>query len=534
LKTPVLAREILVVIAAAILLSSVVSGCGKEGPTESKQESTPLSIMDVIVQPKAPSPGEVVSFTVILSSTSQNAGDMPTYRWRTDCGRLLSDDRALVEWVAPDTSRICTITVTASNSVSSVEATRKVFVSDNSIVAPDGGGGIFVVPGDSSIYYLASPDPPGDVGFAGFTLNRITPGPPPSVVSVTTANPGIGYVFSNDFSFCAHVVETTVAGAIENPKDIVLTELPSGVQTRITQDSANPSNSRKDLHTHPTISPDGMLVVYQKRSADTKLPDSGGVDTLDLYLYDRIAMTTTRLTFDHNNLFPCFSSDGSYLFFVSDRDTTVGWEFFGFPVNNDVVDMSNLVQFTHTGGLITSGWPPSEPLEAVNPVSAHPLLAVLGADGVLRLIGTDGSVKSVSGITDPVSEMVWSVDGTKLAVSTGDALYSVGLDGAASLLWRFQEGDLIVGFTWSSDGDYIIYSLLRGGSTWFELLDVKGDLGLDEPLKISNAVQSSTIEGYRAVVSLSPGWASIDRVYVPVFDSNTPGIEIMNLSGLLR
>ena len=174
------------------------------------------------------------------------------------------------------------------------------------------------------------------------------------------------------------------------------------------------------------------MVAYQSNHTDDRSPEQGGVDTFDVYVYNVASMERHRITNRGKNFFPTFSSDGSFLTFISDRDTlSEGWELFEFPVSGGVIDTNEteLLQLTHTGGFITSSTvegTANKPNFTWNPNASLPVLALVSADRRLRFIRTDGSVQVVQGIQGTPNDMVWSNDGSKLAVSSGEGLYFVG------------------------------------------------------------------------------------------------------------
>ncbi len=520
------------ILLAALMFFYSWTGCG-DTPTETSEQSTNINIEALIIRPKAPAPGDSVFLTAIVTGSSSRAGEIPTLTWRVNNAVLDVPDNAHVVWIVPDTSKIYEISITAATSSSTAQRTKKIFATNNIALISQDAGEIWVAPGDTSFYYLKSSIVPDDIAFSGFSLWMYSAG---NSISLSDAHPGLDYEFASDVSFAVHSAEMNNKTATSNPVNLFFNELPFGGESQLTHDGAAVFNGRKDRYTNPSISPDGTLIAFQGLNADTKMPDQGAVDTFDIYVKEKASGIRRRITSRGKNFYPSFSSDGAYLAFVSDGGSLLGWEIFAFPVSAGMVDTSAaaLVQLTNTGGLITSSLPPGKPKSAWNPNQGTPVLALVGADGKLRMIDTGGADGTVRGISGGIEDLIWYHDGTSLAVSTGSAIYIAGLDRSASLIKSFDKDDMVTDMAWSDDKKFMLYRITRGADSWYEVMDLSGTFGWDSPIAVSNRFRAQNGSIYRSVISIRPRWVTAARVLSPVFEFSTPGIIQMDLSGLYK
>lgn len=513
------------------LLLFAFAGCGDDPTDEDSNPTSPLSINGIIVTPKAPAPNDTVTLSVTVSSSTPNIGDIPSYSWSVSGGTLLDNNKSLVRWYADAPSRIYDVTVTVSNNINTVSYTEPVFVTNSTVLVPSSAGELKLLAGDDDFYFLSADESAQNQSFPGFTISQYDMG---AVQAITNDHPGLDYVFSGDLSFAVHTYELFSELNAENSIDVFIDELPAGLQTQITRDEASAQNRRKNQYTEPCISPDNNLIAFQVFKADIVLPEQGGVDTFNIHVYDVNTMETMRIDSPYRDFYPAFSCDGQYLTFISNRNGIAGWELFAFPVVGGSVDTSQsaLVQLSNTGELITTSNPPSEPLWAWNPNPAHPFLALVSGDNQLRLVGTDGTSDVVTGIAGTVSSMTWSSDGSRLAVSTGDGLYTVGLDRTAQLVHSGLEGDIIADINWIDNDRMLIYNLQRLSSTWFEIVNLSSPVDLSVALKVTPKYDAQGIEDYRKVCSMRPVWKTNAEIYLPQFYESTPGILKMDLTGI--
>jgi WD40 repeat protein len=526
-------------IACFLFVMLAAGGCKDNPADEGSQAKTPLSIDELIVSPKAPAPADTVMLSAVVTSNSPNVGDFPSYAWTVEAGTLLESNKPLVRWLAPGTSRIYEVSVSVSNSVSTVHRSEEVFVRHDTTVVSSFAGEVRLLPGGNGVYYLYSTRFASDDRFTGFTISRWQEGG--AAQRITTAMAGLEYEFSPDISYAVHAY--TVPGFYDdNPINIVIDDLPSGAQTVITRDEAFLYNRRRNQYTSPSISIDGTLIAFQAFKGDLRLPDVGGVDTFRVNVYNKNTAQTMIILSDSTHIngsrdfHPSFSSDGQYLTVISNRNASVGWELFGFPVSGGTVDTlaANIRKLSDTGGLIASGSPPDKPKRAWNPNSAHPYLAIVGGDKKLWLVGTDGTSGIVSGISGTVNSMAWSSDGTRLAVASGNVLYIASLDRTARAVYTSLASDVINDLTWIDNDRLILYNLKRLNNMWFELADVDGSGIIPVALKVTPKIPVGRIAGYRDVCSMGAAWHSNAEIYTMVFSQDTPGVLWMDLSSLFN
>ncbi len=107
---------------------AVVFGCeDNPEPPEGLGES-PISIIEIILTPKSPVPGDTISLTAIITGEEMNIGDFPVVKWTASAGSFLEDDQLSVRWESPPTSGLFGITCKATNSINSTTASTQVFV----------------------------------------------------------------------------------------------------------------------------------------------------------------------------------------------------------------------------------------------------------------------------------------------------------------------------------------------------------------------------------------------------------------------
>ncbi len=187
---------------------------------------------------------------------------------------------------------------------------------------------------------------------------------------VSEVAPGLGdnRVFSPDVTRSAHSVFNIVSGQLDFEQNVVVVDFATGIEDMITSDNRVPTDTRHLQHDFPYFSPGSDLIAYQIFSP---FPINGaGVDTLDVVVHTLATGVKQTPTLTHGvrrrNMFPTFSSDGSWLVFVSDRTGRDVWELYGLPVTGGVVDAvtASTVRLTNTSGRITvrtqQGVPPPQ------------------------------------------------------------------------------------------------------------------------------------------------------------------------------
>ena len=430
MKEAIFNRTKLAGLAVAAIAAFV--GCDKDNEDGTIVfETGALSVNELIFNPKSPQPGDTVSFTMVVSSSSDNITNFPAYEWSADGGTFLETKRQTVRWVAPASSEIYTVTAKAVNSVNSSSRNAKLFVSSPRRLVVMDAGQIFLEDGDTTFVYLNT-----EFGPAAASVYRYTS----ASNTMVTGNPfpGDNYSLAPDLSLAASTLAQDVGQDIPTI-NVNGEDLAAGTWQTLTQDGIPDDWSRRQQYTNPQVSPDGDLIAYSV-FRPTKFVGLG-VDTFDIEVFDATSSTTQNVTRTHGlarrNYFPTFSSDQNWIVFVSDRNVRNVWELYGMPmVGGRVVDTdsSSVRRLTETGGLIATGSQSNVviPTMVWNPNPATPVMAHINKDGdaLLRLIQTTvdtAMTTEVVGIAGAVQELVWNRDGSMLAVATGSELYSVTL-----------------------------------------------------------------------------------------------------------
>jgi Tol biopolymer transport system component len=521
-----------------------LSGCGDDDPTEAGGRIGPLEVTGIILSPKSPAPGDTVQLTAIVVSDTVNL-EFPTYAWSSTGGIFLESDQLSVRWIAPLSSAIYEISITARNSAGSSSLSSAVFVGTAEQIIADEAGEMHVNSSGDQIVFLTSGLDPTDPLFRGFLVNRYMVGG--GVTQVTTQYPGVNYVFTEDLNMAAHTIVTRLGGTvIENPIDVILDDLVTSSQTQITSDDMSPADVRHTQHTYPSFSPDNNLITFQ---VFRPFPVSGNVDTFDVAVYDRSSGQEINVTGTHGrrrrNFHPSFSSDGNWLVFISNRTGQLEWELYGLPVSGGTVatDSAAVVRLTDTGGTISSDLIPKRPLKAWNPNSSYPTIAIKDANSFLRVINVNSG--SDVTVTLPAEAYVfeWSPDGEKLAISTRTDLYLLdhtgGVPGTVDLIVESEPSDAISGIAWSDDSEYLSFIVTRSGKMWYEVFDVGGMTGLNLSVIVTPSVSQGLFGSYSSIMNTRPQLApkplpdTGKLLYFLLFDKDTPRILNLDLSGAL-
>jgi hypothetical protein len=544
LKTTWLCGRLPAVLAVGlIVLGGLSAGCSNdEGGGSTGPESTKITIQEILFNPKSPAPGDTLRATVVVTSSSQNVGDVVQYKWTVTGGVLLETDKASVRWVAPLQSAIYSMTVEAKNSVNTAKLTDGVFVGQRNPYIEEMAGELFPVPGSDVVYYTSAPGLPS----GGLIIHRKQ-----GAVDDTpfgTGHRGTQYSFDHDRTLSAHMfVEPS-----PRKLSVFYSDFQTAEQDTIMRDR-RPFPLRPNEFQWPSVSGDGRFVAFQGGLLDQfATPATGGVDTFAVYLYHHASRTVSRATFKghgerpdvSNSFYPSVSSDGRHLVFVSDRGGSAVWEYYALPITGTTVTPDTiadaLVQLTDTGGQMASGTtiPPARVQTQWNPGSV-PVLAVIGADAKLRLVSTSGGGAVLVTAEGKVSDMRWAPDGSLLAavITNGDlaAIHEVNLAGESTVITAGDAGDKIADIAWSPDGEILIYTITRGTDVWYEIFDFGGATGLSEPVRISPATKPTSLaKAYGPPLqSLRPAWRAGSRIaYLFVLDQTTPAVVSVDLSGI--
>ena len=520
----------------SILMSLFIFyGCGEDEPTGPGFVIAPINISTIIFSPKSPAPGDTVTLTAVITSDSLNP-EFPTISWAATGGILIDTDQVSVRWEAPMIPGFYSVTVSARNSVSSSTRVADILVNTAANVVPSRAGEIHITSTGDSVYYLTSDVLPTSPAFRGFLVSLYTKGG--GTVPVTSNFPGNKYAFAKDLSHAAHTVERALGGGtVENPINVFLDNLQTGAVVQITD--TGPDQERNKQFTDPAFSPDGNVIAFELFEP---APVAGGTDTFDVAIYNRTLDQVFNVTRTHGdrrrNFFPTFSSDGNWLVFLSNR--TGDWELYELPVTGGTVplDSASVVKITDSGGLYGGGLVQSVPLHAWNPNPAFSVLAIEDATSKLHIV--DPSIRSdftvpVSG--DP-SSLAWSPSGEGLAIVTGGSLYLLnylgGQPGNLDLVAEVaRRGDIIADVSWSRSGEYLVYRYGRSAMVWYEIVDISGAAGFVGPVIVTPTISSGNLADYSPRMSIRPQWGVGAEIYFLYFDSTTPSLRHLDLSGSL-
>ncbi len=414
------------------------------------------------------------------------------------------------------------------------------------IVSEDAGE-LHLQASGTDLYYLHSSIEPSEGSFEGYGVYEYAGG---SATPIIDSYPwGLDYTFSGDLTRAARTHEgDLIGGDILAPVDIWIDDIVAGNSTRLTRDG-KPSSPRHDRFVFPYFSPDGNLLAYEAFRPNFQ---QGATDTFDLEIYNFTTGQTENVTEAHGsrrrNFYPSISSDGDWLVFVSDRVNINEWELFGLRFDGVMTDSASTVRLTNTDGLIAGGTPLTltYPQHVWNPNPSLPVLAIIGNDGELRLVQTNGTGATTTDVTDvgnAISSMVWSPDGQFLAVAsrvqTGDSgpvfnvLHTVTPGGVSTVRHELPSSDRIGDLTWSPDQNFMVYRVIRGGSSWLELIDLEGGAGFIEPIVLTATSDPGDILLFRALMSTASVYNSSNVIYYLLFDNPTPSINMLDISGAI-
>lgn len=542
-------RNTVLVLFAAALLGWLLAGCSDDETNGPELPPAAISINRIILNPKSAGLADTLQVTAVITSATQDPGAFPTIVWTSPQGVFLDNGQLSVRWVAPGVSTLARLTVTATGEVNKVTMSADVFVGTSTTIIPQYAGEIHMWPTETDFYFLRSTLNPAAATFRGFAVYEYAGGPVNSVIDTL----GVDYVFSNDLTKAARTLEGALVGAdILAPVNLWVDDLATGTWTKITADESEVGSPRHHRFVYPYISQNGNLLVYE---AFRPNPLQGAVDTFDVEVFNLDTYQKINATETHGgrrrNFFPTVSSDNKWLVFVSDRVRANEWELYGLRIDNDVVrtDSSQTVRLTDTGGLISGGTALTvvNPTKVWNPNPMFPVLAIIGQDGELRLVETDdagASTINVTGVSNAVSEMKWSPDGTMLAlvartqkVEDGpffNILYTVALDGTPLPRHEVPSSDLLSDLTWSPGQNLMVYRVTRGLSSWFELIDLEGNQGFLRPVILTPTSRMESVDDYREFMSTSSVYTSSNVIYYLLFNNATPSVNILDISGALQ
>jgi Tol biopolymer transport system component len=134
--------------------------------------------------------------------------------------------------------------------------------------------------------------------------------------------------------------------------------------------------------------------------------------------------------------------------------------------------------------------------------------------------------------------MSWRPDGQYLAmvaaVEGEYTIYRVSAGGVVDPLIAGAAGDRLGRLSWSPDGEFLVYSLTRGTTTWYEVLDAGGSTGVTEPVRITPALPTGDAINFGPPLQvLRPAWRpGTATAYVFYLDGETPRVFSIDVSGI--
>jgi Tol biopolymer transport system component len=530
LKVSIIHKWTLVLIATGLMAFGGVVGCEDDNPVdEGSLVSESITASAIIVNPKSPAPGDTIQLTVVITSDSGNEGDFPKIAWSATGGKFLESDQTSVRWESPDVSSLYDITCRVENSVSSSSTRTTVFVGSIVTLIDSDAGQIFPQAGGDFLYLRSN-----DVS-EGLEVYKSVNGTPSDVTPGTELGKSI--TISTALTGAAYEVEPPPQQYVIEPVNVVYNDLVTGDRVEVTTDNSAPTSRRRQQYGEPSLSSSGQLLTFQGWRLSENVGDG---DSLDVFLWDTstesMAAVTETHGLDRRNWFPTISTDESWLTFISNRSGGGQWELYGMKLaGTSVVDtaMSALVRLTDTGGQIAAGSATdlTRPLMQWNPV--NPVLALVTSNDALIQMTTNSqgaNTVAVIGISGRVRELVWSPDGSQLAISNGVAIYTVTAGGDAAVLQHAGPvGDEIRDVGWSPDMSFMVFRTTRSGNSWFELLDTSSGL----TVVLTPATSAAELGSYRKLMSLSPIWTANDELLLLLFNGITPGIHSLDISGAL-
>jgi len=539
----------------AVALLVAVVGCSDDDTDNTEDPIGVVGISMIILNPKSAEPGDTVVATAVLDGYA-NPGNFPSIVWSADGGTFLTNNQTSVGWVASTTSDVYRLTCKVTGSSNSDQMNTDVFVGTPVLSVAGDAGEIHLMSAPPDYYYLNSvPNEDAWDSSSVYIKGSAAPGP-----VVATQRVGAEFAFSKALMYSAYVVnDSTNSSFTEDALNVYLTNLSSGTQQRVTTDRSFADGTRRHQYRYPYFSPDQDWITYQ---GFLPHPQSGSVDTLDVFVYDIQTQEETNVTSGdttsvrRRNSHPTYSTDFAWLVYVSDRTSRDQWDLYGQKITGGVVDTDpkNVVRMT-TGGLIGLG--PGETLGEPDMAwnSSQPVLAVVGAggsDGGLHLIQTNGSGANTTDVTEvgtSVLEFAWSANGAVLAISslinspsaggTVNAVFTSTPSGVVSKKYEAIMGDRIVDMVWSPDSRFLVYRVVRGGQAWFELLDIDGGTVWTRPVVVTATVGIGIRSTFAAEMSTAARYSAENIVHYIQFDvllepDNSPTIWTLDISGAVN
>jgi Tol biopolymer transport system component len=529
------------------------AGCSDD-ETNGTDITEHVRIASIILNPKSAEPGDTVQATVVVQGQTV-PGSFPAVEWSASGGTFLSNGKTSVGWVAPTTSGVYRLTCKVTSSSNSDTHESDVFVGQTTLIVPQDAGEIQLVPSSSDFFYLHNFGEEG--AWDSSSVYEYTGGGAPIGPG---SRVGAQFAFSDGASMpwaAFAAIESLQTTNTEDPINVYLVDLGNGIQTAVTTDQSLPGGSRHHQFENPYFSPDNSALTFQ---GFLPHPQSGSIDTLDVFVYDIALQQTVNVTASDDqsdrrrNMFPMYSTDHAWLVFVADRQFRDDWDLFGAPITSGVVDtqLSSVVQLT-TGAMIGSGLYNDLGDLILEWNSVQSIIAVVGgrnADGLLHLVQTTGSGATTTDVNDTgnaIIEVSWAPSGQAIGVSSliqdesgsmVNALFTVTTGGTATHRHTVIAGDRIVDLGWSPNGQFMVYRVVRATQSWFELIDIDAGTDFLAPVVITPTQTLGNRASYAAEMNTAThvGTSGADTiVYMLLFgDEVTPAISTLNITGALQ
>ncbi|HET6348871.1 MAG TPA: hypothetical protein VFH88_07275 [Candidatus Krumholzibacteria bacterium] len=502
---------------------------------------TKIKVDQLIFEPKVGAPGDTVTFTAVITSSSQNVGDYPSMEWKATGGSFVDSTTETVHWVSPHTTGIFKITAKATNNAGSASNTAAVFIGAGETLVDFGAGQITLIGSGPDFHFLHTFDVTkgSDVYVYDYASRTSS-----DAVAPLLAN-NLNVAYSPDGMLEAHAADTTAIGATVRPRNIYIGDFTTGMLKRITKDGTRPGNPEHNQYNYPSFSPNGQVIAFQRLAQSW---DNVATDSFHVYIQDLVTNKRTLVTYDYDyprGFFPTFSTDSKWLVYVLDKQRTGQWDMFASPMTGNDVDGSQAAakRLTNDGAIVVGG--PRDikkPPMGWNPMS--PTLAVATPDKVyvIQMTSSGGTATPVA--LAKTAEVVWAGDGSLLAVSyfktvdesTFSTIATVTPAGVATDRVTALAGDNLRDMVFSPDGKWLLYRTIRGGVSWFNVADISAGV-LTAPVPLTpTAAAGASGTAYRSAMSLRPAWTSTNLMIYPAFESTvgTPGLFTRDLSGLVN
>ena len=117
-----------------------------------------------------------------------------------------------------------------------------------------------------------------------------------------------------------------------------------------------------------------------------------------------------------------------------------------------------------------------------------------------------------------------------MSVAVGDKV-----KGGVTVLAENTVGDRFGGLAWSSDGEFLAYTVERGGELWYEVIDLGGSSVLTKPARITPAwIPGEAVDYGPPLMSLRSAWVPNSMTAMLfILDDPTPRVSSIDLSGIL-